>query len=70
MKEDASTEDSADTSTVETVPEINEAPEEEETSEELTKGKQLCSENLATKIHQVVLKTVISQLHRILVQKV
>ncbi|XP_053397711.1 small subunit processome component 20 homolog [Mercenaria mercenaria] len=51
----------------EPVTEINE--EGETTEVELDKGKQLCSEPLATKIHGTILKSVIHQLHRILVQK-
>lgn len=56
--------------TVEMVPEINQDMEEERNPEELPKGKQLCSEKLATKIHEIILKTVIHQLHKILIQKV
>ena len=55
---------------VETIPEINEAVDEEGSSEELSKGRQLCSAKMATKIHESILKKVIPQLHHILVQKV
>ncbi|KAH3726396.1 hypothetical protein DPMN_052258, partial [Dreissena polymorpha] len=54
---------------VETIPEINEAVEEEGSAEELSKGRQLCSAKMATKIHESILKKVIPQLHHILVQK-
>lgn len=56
--------------TVEMVPEINQDMEEERNPEELPKGKQMCSEKLATKIHEIILKTMIHQLHKILIQKV
>ena len=48
--------------------EINEAGETTVVEED--KGKQICLEPLATKIHGTILKSVIHQLHRILVQKV
>jgi hypothetical protein len=52
----------------EAIPEINEA--EESTPVESEKGKHICSETLATKIHGTILKNVIHHLHKILVQKV
>ena len=44
-----------------------------ETSEEIKEseeGKLLCSEEMATKIHSMILNNVIAQLHKILVEKV
>lgn len=56
----------------EPIPEINEE-EETVTAEpdaESNKGRQLCSEVLATKIHGVILQSIIHKLHQILVQRV
>ena len=50
-------------------PEIN-APMEEELPGESSQGRLLCTPKLATRIHEVILKQVITQLHSSLVQKV
>ena len=44
--------------------------ETSEDTKESEEGKLLCSEQMATKIHSVILENVIRHLHRILVEKV
>ncbi|XP_052810287.1 small subunit processome component 20 homolog [Mya arenaria] len=58
----------SDEDDVEVAPEINEAVEEEVAGKSI-QGKLLCTPKLATTIHEVILKQVVAQLHKILIQK-